>query len=252
MQTIINVETVSIYLGSQWILRDINFKASQGEIVAIAGGSGSGKTTLLRGILLLLRPSSGKIELFGSDILHMKSTELQKIQQKCGVMFQGGALFSSLTVLENLIFPLRKFTKLPLANMRELALLKLALVGLPPETANKYPSELSGGMQKRVALARALILDPQLLFLDEPGSGLDPISLASQDDLLVNLQAALGLTIVMVTHDLSTLENITDKIIFLGDKKVIATGSFAELKQSKSPEVHTFFNHRNKRAVKDS
>lgn len=252
MQTIINVESLSIYLGKQWILRDVSFTVEPGEIVAIAGGSGCGKTTLLRAILSLLRPKSGQIKLFGSNILSIPSAELQKIQRDTGVMFQQGALFSSLNVLENIIFPLKKFTKLNLAIMQELALLKLALVGLPAATANKYPSELSGGMQKRVALARALILDPELLFLDEPGSGLDPISLASQDDLLLDLQAALGLTVVMVTHDLSTLENITDKIIFLGDKKVLAAGSFAELKQNKLPEVQEFFQPRSKHVTKDS
>ena len=252
MKTIINVESVSISRGKQSILHDVSFTVNQGDIVGIAGGSGCGKTTLLRTIMSLLRPKSGKIELFGKDILRISSEELQKTQRDTGVMFQQGALFSSLNVIENIIFPLKKFTKLNLPVMQELALLKLALVGLPATTANKYPSELSGGMQKRVALARALILDPELLFLDEPGSGLDPISLASQDDLLLDLQQALGLTVVMVTHDLSTLENITDKIIFLGDKKLLAAGSFMELKQSKLPAVKEFFHPQIKHVMKDS
>ncbi len=175
--------------------------------------------------------------------MHIKGKSLRAVQRRSGVLFQQSALFSSLTVLENIIFPLKQLTRLNPDTMIEIALLKIALVGLTPDAAHKYPAELSGGMQKRAALARALALDPELLFLDEPSSGLDPVSSSNQDQLLLDLQQALGLTIVMVTHDLNTLGSIVDRIIFLGEKKILAIGTFQELKNNQTPEIHAYFHH---------
>lgn len=242
IENIITVESIATQLGGEWIHRDITFTVPKGKITAIVGASGCGKTTVLREILHLLKPAAGTIKIFDQDVWSINENELRKIEQSCGVLFQGGALFSSLTLLENALFPIRKFAKLPLETMQAIALLKLEMVGLTTDAANKYPSELSGGMQKRAALARAIALDPEILFLDEPDSGLDPISAAEQNDLFLNLKESLGLTILMVTHDLSTLENIVDKIIYLGEKKVLATGTFAELKQNKHPEIYAFFH----------
>jgi len=242
-QEIISVKSVSTFLGGNWIHRDISFSVRKGETIAIIGGSGSGKTTLLRELLCLLKPQSGEIKIFGQNVVNLKGKALRAVQKRSGVLFQQSALFSSLTVLENIIFPLQQLTRLNPDTMIEIALLKIALVGLTPDAAHKFPAELSGGMQKRAALARALALDPELLFLDEPASGLDPVGSSSQDQLLSDLQQALGLTIVMVTHDLSTLESIVDRIIFLGEKKVLAIGSFQELKNNKNPEIHAYFHH---------
>jgi phospholipid/cholesterol/gamma-HCH transport system ATP-binding protein len=239
---IITVKSLSIKLGTVWIHKDISFSINRGEIIAIVGGSGCGKSTLLKEMLCLLKPQSGQIEIFKKNVLSLKGKALRAIQKRCGVLFQQGALFSSLTVLENIIFPLQQLTRLNPDTMMEISLLKLVLTGLKVEAAHKYPAQLSGGMQKRAALARALALDPELLFLDEPSSGLDPVSSAEQDKLFLDLQRALGLTIVMVTHDLSTLENIVDRIIFLGEKKVLAIDTYKNLKKHAHPDIQAFFH----------
>lgn len=241
---IINVSALKTYLGNSWVHQGIDLMVKRGEILAIVGGSGSGKTTLLRAILGLLTPQSGAIELFGKNILLYKHEELRQVQRRYGVLFQQGALFSALTVAENIMFPMQlEESLLPYPKkMRQIALEKIHAVGLPKDAADKYPSELSGGMQKRAALARALALDPELLFLDEPASGLDPVSASAQDQLFLQLHQRFGLTIVMVTHDLDTLASTAQKIVFLGEGKILAQGSLKALMQSQEPQVHAYFH----------
>lgn len=249
--SILEVRGLKTCLEEKWILNDISFSVEQGEILAIVGGSGSGKSTLLRSILLLLQPAAGNIELFGRDIQHCSSEEELQLRRKWGMMFQQGALFSSLTVLENIMFPLQEYTRLDSATLQEIALLKLALVGLPADAAAKFPSELSGGMLKRAAVARALASDPELLFLDEPTAGLDPESASSFDELMLNLRTALKLTLVLVTHDVDTLWRVADRVIFLGEGKVLAMGTMEELAQSSQPLVKAYFSSSRAKAARE-
>ncbi len=205
---------------------------ARGAVIALIGGSGTGKSVLLREIIGLLRPQAGRIELFGQSVWNATPAQMNALRRRFGVLFQDGALFSSLSVEDNVATPLFEHTDLPHATCRQLARLKLALAGLPADTAGKRPSELSGGMRKRVALARALALDPELLFLDEPTSGLDPISARAFDSLIRLLADSLGLTVFLVTHDLDTLFSIIDRVIVLSDGRVLGSGTLAELKQS--------------------
>lgn len=241
---IIDIKGLGNYLGGQWVHRDLDLTIYPGEIVGIVGGSGSGKTTILRCILRLLKPAKGSIKVFGTDIVHCSETQANAVRRRWGMLFQQSALFSSLTLLENVMYPLRELTHLPLDVIRELALLKIALVGLPTDAANKYPSELSGGMQKRAAAARCLVLDPELLFLDEPTAGLDPKSAEAFDKLILNLRNYMGLTIVFVTHDLDSLERISDRVAFLGQGKVLAIEPFAQLTQNPNPMIMDYFSGR--------
>lgn len=239
--SVIKLDNVKISMGGQWVHKGINLQVKRGEIVAIVGSSGSGKSTILREILLLLTPTSGTIEVFGKDISKLSPTATLALQRRWGVLFQQSALFTSLTVLENITFPLREHTKLDKETIKELALLKLVAVGLPVESAIKYPSELSGGMLKRAALARALVMDPELLLLDEPTAGLDPKGAEGFDKLLLNLRAILGLTILMVTHDLDTLWQITDKVAFLSKGHVLEFAPMEKLTQSTEPAIRAYF-----------
>lgn len=246
-ETIIEVKHLKNNLGGQWVHKDVSFSVKRGEIVAIIGGSGCGKTTLLRTILHLLIPDGGDISVFGTDILNASEKKLLAVQKRWGVMFQGGALFSSLNVMENILYVLNEYTELSHQSQEELAKIKIAISGLDPTAAYKYPAELSGGMKKRAALARAIALDPELIFFDEPTTGLDPKSASDLDELMLEMRKNLGLTIVMVTHDLETLEYVPDRVIFLGEGKVLADGKMNELYKNKHPEIQAYFSgHRRK------
>lgn len=238
---VIKVENVKLTLAGQSIHRGINLQVQRGEIIAIVGGSGSGKSTLLREILALLTPTSGDIEVFGKNLSKISSSELLQLQCRWGVLFQQSALFTSLNVIENIAFPLQEHTQLDKTTIQELALIKLVAVGLPMDSATKYPSELSGGMLKRAALARALVMDPELLLLDEPTAGLDPQGAEEFDALVLNLRSILGLTIVMVTHDLDTLWQITDKVAFLSAGRVLEFAPMLRLTQSKQAAIVAYF-----------
>jgi phospholipid/cholesterol/gamma-HCH transport system ATP-binding protein len=219
----------------------IDLDVHRGEVLGVVGGSGSGKSVLLRSIIGLNRPQSGSIQVFGQETAETDSESFHGLQLRWGVLFQGGALFSSQTVAQNIEVPMRRWTHMRQELMDELAGMKLSLVGLPPDTARKYPSELSGGMVKRAGLARALALDPELLFLDEPTAGLDPISAAQFDELVRNLQKSLGLTVFMVTHDIDTLRATTDRIAVLVDRK-IKVGTIETLTHDSNPWIHEYFS----------
>ncbi|WP_218814636.1 ABC transporter ATP-binding protein [Rickettsiella endosymbiont of Dermanyssus gallinae] len=238
---VIKLDNVKVSIAGQWIHKGINLEVKRREIVAIVGSSGSGKSTILREILLLLTPTSGTIEVFGKNLKKLSSAETIALKCRWGVLFQQSALFTSLTVLENIAFPLHEHSQLDNKTINELALLKLSAVGLPLSAAIKYPSELSGGMLKRTALARALVMDPELLLLDELTAGLDPQGAEGFDKLLLTLRDILGLTILMVTHDLDTLWQITDKVAFLSEGTVLAFAPMEELTQSTDPAIRTYF-----------
>ena len=239
---VIEIKDLKIRLGGLPVHNGINLEVKRGEILGIVGSSGSGKTTLLREILMLQRPDSGSIRVFDHELMSASPKTLQSIQRRWGVLFQQNALFSSLTVLENAMFPLQEHTSLDSGMIQELALLKILLVGLPLSAAIKYPSELSGGMQKRAALARALVLDPELLFLDEPTAGLDPDSANALDELILNLQEMIGLTIVLITHDLDTLWRVTNRVAFLNEGKVLMVDTIEALAHNPNPSLQQFFN----------
>jgi len=239
---IIEVKDLHLKLGSTWVLKGIDLMVEQGEVLGIAGGSGSGKTTLLREMLMLLPPTSGSVRIFGQELTEMSTETLLSVQRRFGVLFQQNALFSSLTVLENTAFPLQEHTHLDENTIKEIALLKIILAGLPADAANKYPAELSGGMQKRAALARAIALDPELLFLDEPTTGLDPESASAFDELILNLQESIGLSIVLITHDLYTLWRITNRVAFLGEGKLLCVDNMHRLVQNPHPLIQKFFH----------
>ncbi len=239
---IIEVEGLKNYLGSQWVHSDVNFSVNKGEIFAIIGGSGSGKTTVLRSLLMLLKPTAGTIRIFGQDIASLDEAGANALRRRWGMLFQHSALFSAMTVLENIMFPMHELTLLDQSFMQKLALLKLALVGLPNEAGNKFPSELSGGMQRRAAAARAIAMDPELLFLDEPTSGLDPLSAKQFDHLIVFLRDTLNLTIVIVSHDIESLKRTTDRVAFLGEGKVLSVQPINELMKNKHPLIADYFS----------
>jgi phospholipid/cholesterol/gamma-HCH transport system ATP-binding protein len=241
---VINVEHIVTRLGGALIHDDVSFSVQRGEVVGLIGGSGTGKSVLLREMIGLLRPTAGRVELFGEDVWSLSPSRLNQVRRRFGVLFQDGALFSSLNVEQNVAVPLLEHTQLKRDESLRLARLKLAMTGLPADAARKKPSELSGGMRKRAALARALALDPELLFLDEPTSGLDPVSGRAFDHLIRLLSDSLGLTVFLVTHDLGTLLSIIDRVIVLADGELKADGPVAEVRQIDDPWLREYFSAR--------
>ena len=239
-EVVVSVRDLVNRFGDFVVHDHLDLDVYRGEILGVVGGSGSGKSVLMRSIIGLHTPNSGSIRVFGEDTSKLRSSELRALQKKWGVLFQEGALFSSQTVAENIQVPLREYTGMSQALMNEVASLKLSMVGLPPDAAPKYPSELSGGMKKRAGLARALALDPDLLFLDEPTAGLDPIGANQFDELVRDLQQSLGLTVFMVTHDIDTLRATTDRIAVLIDKG-IHIGTISSLVHDKHPWIQDYF-----------
>jgi phospholipid/cholesterol/gamma-HCH transport system ATP-binding protein len=240
-ETIISVKGLVTNLGGKLIHDHVDLDVRRGEVIAIVGGSGSGKSVLLRSIVGLMRPAAGSVAVFGDDVLGMDEGAMRSLQRRWGVLFQDGALFSSQTVAENIQVPLREFTDVPQELMNEIAAIKLAMVGLSEDAADKFPSELSGGMRKRASLARALVLDPEIVFLDEPTAGLDPIAAAAFDQLIASLQKSLGLTVFMVTHDLDTLNAICDRVAVLVNKK-LKVGTIDEVRRDPDPWIQDYFS----------
>ena len=240
---IICVKGLRNSFGEQVVHENLDLDVQRGEIIGVVGGSGTGKSVLMRSIIGLQEPDEGEVKVFGENILGKSDAETIEIRKRWGVLFQGGALFSTLTVAENVMVPIREFyPKMDRDFRREVAKYKVCLSGLPPDAAPKYPSELSGGMKKRAGIARALALDPELLFLDEPTAGLDPIGAAAFDNLTKELQQTLGLTVFLITHDLDTLHAICDRVAVLADRQVIAVGTIPELLSLDHPWIQEYFN----------
>ncbi len=240
-QAAIRIQGLETRFGDTVIHSGLDLEIPAGHLVGVVGSSGCGKTVLMREMVMLMRPSAGRVEVLGNDIGALDAERERALKRRLGVMFQGGALFTGLTVLENVCLPLREHTRLSGRLIRELGMLKIRLAGLDADAAVKLPSELSGGMVKRAALARALAMDPELLFLDEPTSGLDPVGAAAFDELIMDLKENLGLTVVMVTHDVDSLWRTTDEVAFLSRKRVLAMAPVAELAQSQEPEIRRYF-----------
>ncbi|MFJ3447236.1 ABC transporter ATP-binding protein [Pseudomonas sichuanensis] len=238
--------------GSQSVHENLDLDLYRGEILAVVGGSGSGKSVLLRSIIGLRRPNEGIVKVFGQNLATLDEGQRSQVERRFGVLFQKGALFSSLTVTENVALPLIEHAGLSRADAEHLAGVKLALAGLPISAADKYPASLSGGMIKRAALARALALDPDILFLDEPTAGLDPIGAAAFDQLILTLRDALGLSVFLITHDLDTLYTITDRVAVLSQKKVLVAGPLSEVEQTDDTWIHEYFHGPRGRAAEDA
>ncbi len=246
----IEVRGLRTAFGTQVVHENLDLTIERGEIVGVVGGSGSGKSVLMRAILGLRRPQAGSIQVLGTDALGDDDVSRLAIERQTGVLFQGGALFSSLTVLENIMVPLKEHHSLPEDLMHALCWMKLRLAGLPSNAAEKLPSQLSGGMKKRAGLARALALDPPLLFLDEPTAGLDPIGAAAFDELILSLKRSLGLTVFLITHDLDTLYAICDRVAVLADRRVVACAPIAEIERFEHPWVQEYFHGPRGRAAR--
>jgi phospholipid/cholesterol/gamma-HCH transport system ATP-binding protein len=246
---ILSARDVTVAFGPKVVLDKLNLNIYRGEILGFVGASGTGKSVLMRTILRLLPRQSGEIEILGGDYDKLDESERNQLDMRLGVLFQQGALFSSLTVKENIQVPMREYLDLPKPLMDELAHLKIRMVGLAADAADKYPSELSGGMIKRAALARALALDPELVFLDEPTSGLDPIGAAEFDELIAKLRDTLGLTVYMVTHDLDSLFSVCDRIAVLGNKRVLVEGTIDDMLACDEPWVKSYFRGKRARSI---
>jgi len=242
--TVLAVESVVTRFGADVVHDGVSFTVKRGEVVALIGGSGTGKSVLVKEVIGLLRPTAGRIDLLGTDVWHCDPDAMSALRRRFGMLFQDGALFSSLTVAENIAVPFRENTGLPPEMIPPLVGFKLALVGLAPETGLKMPAQLSGGMRKRVALARALALEPEILFLDEPTSGLDPIGARAFDSLVRVLSDGLGLTVFIVTHDLDTLHSIVDRVIVLARGRVIADGPVRQVMRTDDPWIRDYFSAR--------
>ena len=247
--TVIEVRDLSTRFGEQVVHAGLDLEVRRGEIFALVGGSGSGKSTLLREMILLHAPDAGSIQVLGADLQSLDEERAQALRLRIGVMFQHGGLFGSLDVRENVGLPLREHSALPEASIDEIAAWKIALAGLEPETGSRYPAELSGGMLKRASLARALALDPELLFLDEPTAGLDPVSAAGVDQLVLRLRSLFGLTVVMITHDLDLLWQVADRVAVLGEGRVQGIGSMTELSRLQQPDIRQYFDGTRGRAA---
>lgn len=247
---VIRIEKLWTQFGDNVIHKDLDLVVEKGDIVSLVGGSGSGKTTLLREMLGLQKPSKGKVSVFGQDLVDAPERTRKQFYNRCGVLFQQGALFSALSVMENVALPMRELRILPEKLIEESVLLKLQMVGLKPSDAAKMPSDLSGGMIKRVALARALSLEPELLFLDEPTAGLDPVLSDSFVELIRSLHGELGLTVVMVSHDLDSILQLSSHIAVLAEKRVIIKGTPQEVIKVEHPFIQEFFlGERGERAL---
>jgi phospholipid/cholesterol/gamma-HCH transport system ATP-binding protein len=240
-EVVIRVRDLRMQFGEHVVLDSIDLDVYRGEVLGVVGGSGSGKSVLLRTILGLHKPAKGWVEVLNYRVADLVGPSRRALERRWGVLFQDGALFSALNVAQNVEVPLKEHLDLPPALRAEIAALKIAMVGLPPDAGAKFPVELSGGMRKRAGLARALAMDPELLFLDEPTSGLDPVGAAAYDELIGRLQRTLGLTVFMVTHDLDSLMAVCDRVAVLAEKRVIATGTLDELRTLAHPWVKAYF-----------
>ena len=249
-ETVIEIRGLRNQFGATVVHDNLDLDVFRGEILGVVGGSGTGKSVLLRSIAGLLKPTAGTIRMLGTDMDGASEAELARMSDRVGVMFQDGALFSSLTVRENVEVPLRHVDGLDPATREALARLKVSLSGLPWSAGDKYPAELSGGMRKRAGLARALALDPDIAFLDEPTAGLDPIGAAAFDELIRNLSRTLGLTVFLVTHDLDTLYATCDRIAVLAEKRVLATGTLDDMLEVDHPWVQDYFKGPRARAAR--
>lgn len=240
-EPVIRVRDLKVAYGRNVILEHFDLDIPKGEVIGVIGPSGGGKSVTLRAIVGLKEPAAGTVEVFGEQLGTLSSEERSAIERRWGIMFQDGALFSNLTVRENVMVPMREHTDLNPDLRRALADMKIQMAGLSASAGDKYPSDLSGGMRKRAALARALALDPELLFLDEPTAGLDPITAAAFDKLIRDLQQALGLTVFLVTHDLDTLHAVCDRIAVIGEKRVLTVGTIEELRRYDHPWIQEYF-----------
>jgi phospholipid/cholesterol/gamma-HCH transport system ATP-binding protein len=248
-EVVIGARGVTVSFGEQPVLRGLDLDVYRGEILGVVGASGTGKSVLMRTVIGLAPMQAGKISVFGKDYASLNAEARQSIERRWGVLFQHGALFSGLTVQQNIELPMREYLNLSPRMLDEMARLKIALVGLRPDAAHKFPSELSGGMIKRAALARALALDPELVFLDEPTSGLDPIGAGEFDELIATLRQTLGLTVYMVTHDLDSLHAICDRIAAVGEGRILAEGDMQAMLAAEHPWLQAYFHGPRARAM---